>query len=793
MKKISGWKRIVLAICAVVVLIRIGYIANGNIVKGYYTSDTVDLTEAWTVPCSNITQTFVLNEERLYGIEFILNNIHENKVGKVVLSITSEDGVAYQADLSLEDIHNGVWKTVPVNYVLEAGKEYTVSLNAVDCTQMPEIYMTYYNCASPEVIESYTAGEIPTEQPAFRYGYLREPSALDKGINMVLWLGVLGFITAILYFFEEICSKIKGCWAGILSKGNEDAIYIISEVLLGLTLIYTSEIVFEPSTRIIFFAISICCGWKLGVRNAQVRAVVDCTWKKVCLYVLYAYSAFSLTGQRIFIYPLDENVTIQGLFVFVIAIIWFVPVINSLIYLFVKAPEYLSRKEGKKLSEPVFIGVCAAFLLLPALLNLYANNPGITSRDTYDSLVVNAHHLQGMENWHPAFYCMILRLIIGIWDSTYAVIFVQYALWTYVILEGLLYLRKKQIKDVVLLGAAFFLGTSAANFIHINTIWKDIPYALCILWILILLGKLALDYKEYKGKWFIYIELFIALLGTYFFRKNGVVTFILVAVSLAVVMWKNAKVWMTLAASFAMILVIQGPIYDYLDIQDTGKRGMYIGLSQDILGVYYAGGEISAETAEMINVMTEYNTAEYDYLPTWSYQSYDLDVDTIDFIKNYLDTFIKNPVLMIKAVAAREDAIWNIFIGEGASLRCVNYTETMDGFEAWNAYYPVREYNSFYDSMAEFTAYTASNQWISAIQWRCGVFTLLGAAAFLVMAWVKNVKKYMLMAVPILGHILGLMLSTGWSDFRYFWPLNLMNLFVLLFMPVILKKENEVK
>lgn len=793
MKKISGWKRVVLAICAVLVLIRIGYIANGNIKKEYATSDTVDLTNSWTVPCENITQSFVLSEERLYGFEFIMNNIHGNKVGSIVLEILDGEELAYRAVLSLEDIHNGVWKMVPVNYVFETDKKYTVSLQAVDCTQMPEVYMTGLDCASPEAVSGYLMSGGTMEQPAFRYGYLKEPSLLDKVINMLLWFGLLALIAAVLYFFEELCDKLKALRNAILENGQEDAVYIITEVLLGLTLIYTSGVSFEASTRIVFFLISILSGWKLGRRNVQVKKLADCMWKKVCLYLMYAYAAFSLVGQRIFIYPLNENVTIQGLFVFLIAVVWFIPVINSLICMFAESPKMAVGSDDRKVSTLVFTGVCAAILVGPALLNLYANNPGITSRDTYDSLVVNAHHLQGMENWHPAFYCMILRVIIGVWDSTYAVILVQYALWVYVILEGLLYLRKKQVKDIVLVGTALFLGLSASNMIHINTIWKDIPYALCVLWILIILGKLSLDYEIYKGKWFVYMELIVALLGTYFFRKNGIVTFILVVVALAIVMRKNVKVWMTIALTMLMIFVVQGPVYDYFDIQDTGKRGMYIGLSQDILGVYYAGGELSQETCEMINVMTEYDTAEYEYIPTWSYQSYDLDVDTVDFIKCYLDTFFKNPMLMIKAVVAREDAIWNIFLGDSATLRCVNYTATLDGVESWNAFYPVRQYNSFTESMAEFTAYTASNQWISAIQWRCGVFTLLGVVAFVVMAWMRNVKKYVLLMMPILGHILGLMLSTGWSDFRYFWPLNLMNLFVLLFMIVILNKEKEVE
>ena len=212
---------------------------------------------------------------------------------------------------------------------------------------------------------------------------------------------------------------------------------------------------------------------------------------------------------------------------------------------------------------------------------------------------------------------------------------------------------------------------------------------------------------------------------------------------------------------------------------------MYIGLCQDILGAYYAGGEVAESTLQMINVMTSYNNAEYVYNPTRAYQSYDLDIEPKKFIRNYLDTFIKNPVTMLRAVIDREDAIWDIFKGEDARLGTVNFTETQDGVENWNTFHDKRIYRSLYEYTSIETAYTAKSQWLSAIEWRCGLFTLLGMITLVYLMIQKGFCRYLLIFFPVFGHILSLLLSTGWSDFRYFWPLNLMNMAIILLTPVI--------
>lgn len=405
-------------------------------------------------------------------------------------------------------------------------------------------------------------------------------------------------------------------------------------------------------------------------------------------------------------------------------------------------------------------------------------------------MVRNAHNIRGMENWHPAFYCMVSGLILKVWDSTYAVIFSQYFFWVYVITEGMLYLRKKNVKDIFLLVLAFLLGINAANFLFLNTIWKDIPYALSVVWVLLLLTKLIVDFEEYNRKWYIYIELMIALLGTYFYRKNGMVTFIFIVVSMLVLFYKNLKVWGTVVITIMLIITVKGPVYSYFEVVDTGRWGMYIGLSQDILGVYYAGGEVSEETLQMINVMTDKNNAEYIYNPTWANQSYDLAVEPIEFIKNYLNTFIKNPVTMIRALVDREDMIWDIFEGNESRVSCVNYTGTMDGRLNWNNYYSPRRYNSFYPWMLNFTTYTTMSQWMRVLQWRSGFFTLVGIIAIFLIICKKGIRRYFAIVSPLVGHIFSLLLSTGWSDFRYFWPLNLMNLSILT-MSVILLQDDK--
>lgn len=791
MKKLKIWQKVVFIIFTIIVVLRIGFVAfRGEVDREYITSANYDLTEADWVSCDGASQIFTSDYTRLNSLELYFCNISEDKTGFITLQIHSGKELIYQTNITLANVNNYKWKRIYVNAELKEDQRYQLSfVPSEDITQIPSLAVVKNNSEANEIVSSSSDGTIIDGQYAINYGYLREPGIIDRVVMISLWIILWGVVTGILVKFYDLQNCLLKFVQFLQKQVSTQALLTILEIFGCFIIIYSSGIEFQAPTKAILYLISLIATINYSKKMDFINKFAEKPCAKVCLILTYLYAGFALVGQRILIYPLTLKVTFAGLFVYTCTTLWFVQVINSLLYYLENLREQLFTTQNKlKKWQAIVIYLC--LLVLPAAYNLFANNPGISSPDTVACMIGQAKSLHGSEDWHPAFYCMVLRAIETVWDSTYAVILVQYFFWAYVCIELLLYLRKKGLHETILIVIATFLGFNAGNYIHLNTIRKDIPYTLSIFWSIVILAKLLIDYEEYKGKWCIYLELIASLVGTFLYRKNGVVSFIIIIAALVIVLRKNVKVWGSVAISLALIGLIKGPVYTYLDIQPV-ESGMYIGLSQDILGVYYGGGEVSEDTLQMINVMTGYNNAEYAYTPTWSNQSHALAVDAKEFIINYVDTFIKNPILMTRAIIDREDAVWDIYRGADSVLGCVNSTATMDGQHGWNDYYTPRRYVSLYTAASAASAFTASSQWISAIEWRCGLFTLIAVVSILFMFVITKKRKYILLLAPSVGHIMSLLLSTGWSDFRYFWPLNLLNLALVFIVLVITKKKSE--
>lgn len=786
------WKIIVLVLVAVLFMVRIGYIAiRGEVDKEYKTSYDYDLSQAVSIPCSNITETFISSYDRLNSLELIFTGIANDKAGMITVCIFSDNSLLYQTNVTLANVNNYEWKKILVNAPICPGEKYKITLNAnEECTQIPNLLVLSNGYAS-EIVETYSDEQKIEGNVVLNFGYLQFPELVDRIVMISLWMILYVIIFYVVKHIEMILKWFAETKEVLLANVNESAFLYIFEFILSIVILNCSGIEFQEMTKVVFYVISFAAVTNNKNKKTYINGLLNKNWKRVLWSLLYAYASFALVGQRTLIYPLTLKLSAHSLFVLICAVLWFIPVINSIVFYI---DQVAKSSFGKRMAFKNwrFIIVLLPILLLPAVYNLFANNPGISTTDTLNSMIINAQNLYGMYDWHPAFYCMVLRVIEEVWNSTYAVIAVQYFFWVYVMIELFMYLRKKGLSDKIIVFSALFCGLNAGNFVHLNTIWKDIPYTLSLLWVFIIVAKLVIDYDEYKGKWYIYLELIVALIGVFFYRKNGMVSYVVIALVLGTFLWKNKKVLGALLVSIVMICVVKGPVYSYYNIEDPGVRGMYHGLGLDILGAYYSGGEVSDSTLKMINMMTSYNNAEYNYNPTWSNQSYDVMVEPKEFVINYIDTFIKNPLIMTRAVIDRVDAMWDIYRGQDTKLGCVNYTGTQDGQGEWNDYYPERIYRSLYTEMSAATAYTASTQWIAAIEWRSGLFSLLGliCIVWLIIRYGKG--KYIVMISPIVAHIMSLILSTGWSDFRYFWPLNLMNFsLILLTIVIVHKKEYE--
>lgn len=784
MKKTARFQKTVFWIVSVLVLLRIGSIFWGNeLDEACFLSreqEEIPLADAEQVACENVSQYFIPAEKRLQGLEFVFTNIPEEPTGSIVVKIMSGDALLYQTNISLSGLSDLQWKGIFVNAEMAPGQEYEIVLTAgEDCAQIPSVpvLLKQYPFESTSACAN---GERIDGRLAVNYRYYAAPGPLEKCCMALLWVLVWLGLSALIDHFSEIKAAAQRAFFFACSKVDPKVLLPVAELLCAAILIHGSKIEFHLTTKVIIYAVSIVAMINFDQARAYLFApggLVDCGWKKVVLVVLYAYAAFALAGQRLLIYPLARKLTVTDIFVCLIAVLWFVPVIHSLLYGLERAGRWITGK-ARPMRTWQFVLLCGLLQLVPLWFNLIAFNPGITSPDSVACMLTQ--EIWHSSDWYPAFYRMIIRAILWVWNSTYAVILVQHFFWVYVCLELLLYLRKKGLRDSVLICIAIFMGFNAGNYLQVNTIWKDIPYTLSLFWALILLAKLSIDFDGYRRKWYLYFELVTAMTGIFLYRQNGIVPYLLIAAFALIFLRKNKRVLAAISISAALIFFVKGPVYGYFDIQSV-TSGMYIGLSQDILGVYYSGGEVSKETLQMINVMTDYDNDGYSYNATYATQSYDLDVTIPVFIKGYLDTFLKNPVIMTRAVIARQDLLWDIFQGEDALLGCVNYQDTADGFGVWNDWYPPRKYVSLYPIAAAAGNCTANSQWISAIEWRCGLLTLLGLVSFAWMLMKGRIGKKIVLISPILGQMLSLVLSTGWSDFRFFWPCNLLNLALILF------------
>lgn len=759
-KAISSWKKAVLIFLAVIVTIRIGYLfLDDDVEKEYYTAGQYEETALAGQPCQKLSQSFVADQDRLDSLEFLFQQMSEQETGTALLRLYSGDTLIYQTNIALSAGDTGEWKKVFISIPLHQGTEYTVNLDTAETSEyIPKLMV-----------------DEETENLAIKVGYLRPPEWIDKLVAASLWFILYAAVSIVVIRKEGIENRLVRLRNGIVAQIGEKASIYCVEVLTCAVIIECSGVEFQALTKVFMYLISAVVCLYSREKREYIKKLAESDGKKALLVFLYLYTAFTIVGQRIFIYPLHSKMTIEGMLVYFCTLSWAVPVVNSALY-GADRLAVLSFREENRMKQGKLILVLFLLILLPAVYNLIANNPGISDVDTYESFEKYAQNLYGMYNWHPAFYSIVLHKIQRIWNSTYAVILVQYFFWTYVIMELCLYLREKGMRDSFLILLAGLFGLNAANFLHLNTIWKDIPYAYSMLWLLIIIAKLTLDHDKYKKRWYIYLELFTALVFIHLFRKNGIVPYIITIVTLLIVFRKNIKLIAAILASVLFVFYIKGPVYQHYQVIEPGRRGIYIGLGQDILGAYYAGGEVSENTMQMVTVMTHFNTAEFDYTPTWAHQSYDLDVEPIDFILSYLDTFLKNPVLMTKAIIDREDCVWDVFRGQDSIIHYTNYTGTEDGDRKWNEYYNERVFRSIEPAMSSVTAYTVEAQWLDTITWRCGLLSLMSLLTLIYLVLQNGFNIFFVTLCPVIGQVLSLLLSTGWTDFRYFWPLNLLNL-----------------
>lgn len=764
------------------------YNFQDGLYKGKYIYSESKVNNVQFVPCINISQVFQSDEPKLYNLAFFFKNVPDDD-GNVHIEIFKGKKSIYVAQVQYKELKEEDWTSVYTNLPLQSNQKYkiVISADAVEEVQrVPQIGIVSKEDVAIELTEIANINKYL----AIRFGYYEHRSVNDKI--------AAAFRLMMVYSLLMIISILCKCMSRFSHRLFERVIYllykqpcaIVLEVICHFAL-FEIWCIFNGNT--IEFSVKACALVISIISMKDFPAKVGYWLKKkkqpifVSAFIgIVLYSAFTVMGSQGIIYPLNSGVSLGRIFVFGVAFIWFLPVVVTfLIWL----EEFGCDKNGggNGARENIFLyGSCILILVILPVVTLIAFNPGIISEDTVNCLAVYAHDIVGMPDWHPPFYILCLKLIISIWDSTYAVILVQILFWLFVMVQMLAFLRRQGIADKVLLIVACIIGTSIPNAMYLCSIWKDIPYGISLLWLSLIIARIVVGDSD---KVMIYVELIVSLVFVCLFRQNGIVPYIASILSMGIILKKNRKVLVSLVFSICLVLLIHGPLYSALKISKPEDQpgGKYIGLSQEIMGVYYSEGDVSEDTLSMINVLSDYQVNKNSFNPYWANSSYKLEVPVAEFVVNYLDTLIRNPIMVIREVLCRNDCIWHVFPAKDALVNLVNYQGEEWG-DQWQQYYPNRISNRLTGVLGGDTQFSADSQLYNIVFWRSGLHVLI--IMWCVLSFLGYGKrKEWLIFIPFFGQIISLLLSTGWSDFRYYWPINIMAVFLLITVSVLRKKN----
>ena len=118
-------------------------------------------------------------------------------------------------------------------------------------------------------------------------------------------------------------------------------------------------------------------------------------------------------------------------------------------------------------------------------------------------------------------------------------------------------------------GVAWLLGLSPAVAPTTLALWKDVPFALLMLWAWIELLALAIDEDRADRLW-PGVRIGLALAGTWLFRGNGPITVLPVLLVMAMFYRRHLKmVGITLGTIVLTVFLVVVPFYALLDVQRT--------------------------------------------------------------------------------------------------------------------------------------------------------------------------------------------------------------------------------
>ncbi|MGE5626547.1 MAG: DUF6020 family protein [Solirubrobacterales bacterium] len=373
-------------------------------------------------------------------------------------------------------------------------------------------------------------------------------------------------------------------------------------------------------------------------------------------------------------------------------------------------------------------------------------------------------------SWHPVISTLFYYICARLWNSPASVAMAQILILTIVFMFGIYVLLKLKVNKIILSFSILFFALYPTNGLMVINLWKDIMYSIMLLWLTIILIEIITS----KGKWlaprYHRIILIINLLGVIFLRYNGILTFALVIISLAIVFKKYRK--KTIGITIIIMImygIISGPFFNLLKVEkEPSVEALGIPMQQ-VAAVIKYNGMLNQHQKEFFNKLLPLNLWASEYNPySTNPIKFNDKFDVLyasqhkgEFIKFWSVAVINNPGIVTEAYLKHTSMIWRPVPYKDA------YTYTLTAGISKN------DMGLKSAVLSQGVTYRANRILSYTLEtdkmiyfWRPAVWLYICIIAGLIIAKLRG-KEYLLLLVPILSNSLAFMIATPAQDYRY--------------------------
>lgn len=589
--------------------------------------------------------------------------------------------------------------------------------------------------------------------------------------------------------------KIKKMWEHLYNQYNEIKCPTIFTILVLLACFFSIQILqgqIGADEEICFLFLAYIGGQKLPQILNGIKTKYKGVFDRVMLLMICFLATFCETGA----YYLEDIYSnpFSVLPFFILSFAWVSVIVLLFIYYGNRLLENIDFASTDGFSLKTNIVMFAVCVALCMFCN-YAFNPAITSPDS-QYCYSYAFHLgeEPISDGHPVFYIMLLRLCTIITSDIQFMIFVQAICYALIITYAMNVLSQIGISKKICVLIYVFVGLGFNTIIQIATLWKDIPFTISLVWLTLLLVKMCVKQEECSKQFGWYIQYVISTVLTALIRHNGLLP-VIATLTLAVLLLNNKKkIIISSIIATLIIITVKGPIYSNYQVGKAPGLKFYA-MANDIMYLYY-----HADCNEDESIMRVVNDVTNGDPQNFSYNAYytsgmgtSLDHYSVpEFLNIYFHAWYVHPKIMLKGFLTRNTVIWSIDRAAYEIAGCVEYLGEYHDV-SYPEQYPNRVNNYFTGHLTTIFSKLSGYHIIYALYWKTAIYNLLMIMG-IVLILIKYKGKFwmpVLPFVPIMVNVFALLMTSGWPDYRYYWPSMLIAALLIPYTAIVLARQNS--